>query len=86
LFDGVDRVRRAGAVEFETRRFEPFDAVDRGAHHFEANVGGRNNVVFLPRLRGDNEQHAIEVQLGPSRTRGCKMSDMHGIERAAEDS
>ena len=84
--DRVDRVRRARTVELECRSFEAVDVGDRRRDHGEARVGRRDDLpALLPRIAGDDEEHAIEVELIARFDRADQVTDVHRIERAAED-
>ena len=86
FLDRFHRVGRAFTFHLDAGRLEAGDGFHRRLHHVET-IGGRRHdqPVLLPRVTGDHEQGAIEVE---SFVRGeCRdqVTDMNGIEGAAED-
>lgn len=86
IFDRVDRVRGAGAIDLEPRCFDALDALERGLDHREAEPGRSQRAApFLPGIARHHDEHAGEIELVPSRGRGREMGDVNGVERAPQD-
>ena len=85
-FDGVNGVRRRGALELQGIEAETRLALDRGPHHFDASVrGGRSLFEFVRRQLSGNEEQLVELELFDGITRQNQMAVMNRIECAAED-
>src|SRR5687767_553067 len=84
--EGIDRVRRALAIELERGDLEARLVGGRESEHRETVLLRRDGATVLQRRpAGRDEDHAIERDA----LEGClgdrEMADMHRIERAAED-
>src|SRR3954464_881294 len=57
--------RRLAALDLDRRRLDAVHAVDRDGSERESVGGVRNDATaLLPRVTGDDEQHAVEAELG----------------------
>ncbi len=81
----VDRVGGAGPLDLERAHLEAVETVDRGPRHRQAVRRGRDDArALLPRIAGNDQQHAVQAEGVPRAQRGNEMRDVHGIERSAQ--
>src|SRR6266851_3656285 len=86
LLERIDGVRDALALELGARDRETRLARDGGLEHRDAISDARQRVAVLQwRAPHRNEEHAVEWNGLERRERDREMADVHGIERATEN-